>query len=293
MVKFGFGVTVSILLMACVSTAENMMPEELKLFDVTPDEVVRFLKLDVVDVQGEFSKVDAPVNELEELNTQGVKKMILNHDIWNVLLKKNVTASGKVNYKGMKAELSNLTAYLTHLKNTPPQADWSKNEKLSYWINLYNASTVYLIASNYPTTSIKKLNRGKPWEKKFVKSGDKVYSLNQIENEIIRPQFKDPRIHAALNCAAVSCPKMLNEAFKASTLNNQLNMLCYAWINDYNRNEVTPNTLKLSKIFEWYGADFKAGGGVISFVSKYNRSKIIISPKAKISYKAYNWDLNE
>ena len=150
-----------------------------------------------------------------------------------------------------------------------------------------------MVASNYPTSSITKLEGGKPWDKKFVKSGDKIYTLNQIENEIIRPQFKDPRIHAALNCAAVSCPKLLQGAYFPAKLDEQLNQQCYAWINDESKNQITPNKLNLSQIFNWYKADFKASGGVIKFVGKYNHSKIMIHPKVKISYKEYHWGLNE
>ena len=86
---------------------------------------------------------------------------------------------------------------------------------------------------------------------------------------------------------------MLNAAFLPNKLSTQLDQQCYAWINDRTRNEVGPNNLKISQIFDWYKADFIAVGGVIKFVGKYNRTKIIINPKAPISYKEYNWDLNE
>ena len=215
------------------------------------------------------------------------------HAEWDELLKKHVSATGKVNYQGMKKELPKIKSYLGYLNKVTPEKDWSKNDKLAYWINLYNASTVYLIASNYPLKSITKLSGGKPWDKKFVKSGGKVYALNQIENEIIRPRFKDPRIHAALNCAAVSCPKLLNGAYLPNKLNAQLDKQTRAWIGDVTKNKLTPNKIKLSKIFEWYADDFKAGGGVRKFVSKYSIKKFLIDPKAKITYLEYDWALNE
>ena len=326
MEKFGLGITLSILLMACGSNAENSVSSNEQTINTVPIEAVAESKVIIEEVINESEDAvivnETPI-EIEEISVvkagskKDVTKVIVTekesvvviekaveknveiivlkakHDVWNTLAQKNVTAAGKVNYKGMKAELSKLTTYLAHLKNTPPKTDWSENEKLAYWINLYNASTVYLIASNYPTTSITKLNGGKPWDKKFVKSGDKVYSLNQIENEIVRPRFKDPRIHAALNCAAVSCPKMLNAAFLPTKLSAQLDKQCYAWINDAGRNEVGPNKLVISQIFDWYKVDFTAAGGVIKFIRKYNRTKIMINPKAIISYKEYNWDLND
>ncbi|MDG1476035.1 MAG: DUF547 domain-containing protein, partial [Vicingaceae bacterium] len=321
MEKFGLGIAFSILLIACGSNAENNVTEtavssqeEIEEGIVQPveevivkkntelEEVIEKEELpegeEVIEPVKKLSKkiVEKPI-ETEEVKTEVIKEpqtgipaiVKASHDNWNSLTKQYVTADGKVNYKAMKANLNQITLYLSHLNQTPPKDDWSKNEKLAYWINLYNASTVYLIATNYPTTSITKLSGGKPWDKKFVKSGGKVYSLNQIENDIVRPRFKDPRIHAALNCAAVSCPKMMNSAFLPEALNKQLDQQCYAWINDRNRNEVGPNNLKISKIFEWYGEDFKAGGGIIKFVGKYSRTKIMISSDAKISYKEYNW----
>ncbi|MGB0881676.1 MAG: DUF547 domain-containing protein [Vicingaceae bacterium] len=318
MEKIGLGIAFLIVLMSCGSNAENneanktlenvvqvvspvqeeKVEEEVQenysiIEEVVEESLAEEKEIEEVVEVGVVEKEE--VKEIVEDEQQTVVQAIVkpNHDTWNSLTKQNVTTDGKVNYKAMKADLSQLTLYLSHLNQTPPKDDWSKNEKLAYWINLYNASTVYLIATNYPTTSITELNSGKPWDKKFVKSGGKVYTLNQIENEIVRPRFKDPRIHAALNCAAVSCPKMMNSAFLPAALNKQLDQQCYAWINDRNRNEVGPNNLKISKIFEWYGEDFKAGGGVVKFVAKYNRTKIMISPDAKISYKEYNWDLNE
>ena len=213
------------------------------------------------------------------------------HEVWNTLLKNNVNAFGKVNYTGMKAALSKIEAYLTVLKENAPQKEWTKNEKLAYWINLYNASTVHLIASNYPTGSITKLKGGKPWDKPFVRAGEQVYSLNQIENEIIRPRFLEPRIHAALNCAAISCPNLLNAAYTPLKLNNQLNQQCTIWVNDGSKNKITASLVEMSPIFQWYAADFKAGGGVVAFLNKYSTATIL--PKTKRSYLAYDWGLNE
>jgi len=323
--KLSLIITTSVLLIACGSSAENNVTETTEV----PQQVKNVVVEEVVEVALEESEIveskeiATPIVEEEmvavkekalkkevvtktvvvkkmkegkvtEVQQTGVQAMLKpSHDTWNTLTQMNVTADGKVNYKGMKAEMNQLILYLSHLQNTPPKTDWTKNEKLAYWINLYNASTVYLIASNYPVSSITKLNGGKPWDKKFVKSGNKIYSLNDIENTIVRPQFKDPRIHAALNCAAVSCPKMLNGAFLPGKLSAQLDKQCVAWINDANRNVVSPNSLKLSQIFDWYAADFKVVGGVVVFINKYNKSKIIVNPKAKISYLEYNWGLNE
>ena len=231
--------------------------------------------------------------EVNEVEVKGgdVEIVMLDHKAWNSILKENVNTTGQVNYKGMKVALPLIEDYLKSLQENSPKSDWSKNEKLAYWINIYNVSTVHLIASNYPTSSITQLNGGKPWDKKFVKSGDQVYTLNQIENEIVRPQFNDPRIHAALNCAAISCPNLLNEAYTAAQLNQQLNNQCVVWVNDISKNKLTENKVEVSQIFDWYAADFSARGGVVAFINQYARTKV--SPKAKISFSEYNWALNE
>ena len=233
---------------------------------------------------------DKIIEVKEEINLVVVRA---DHSTWDGLTKKYVASTGKVNYKSMKTNLSKIKAYLKHLEKTSPKKDWSKNEKLAYWINLYNASTVYLVVSNYPTTSITKLSGGKPWDKKFIKSGTKTYSLNDIENNIVRPQFKDPRIHAALNCAAVSCPKLLNEAYMPSKLNAQLEKQTFAWINDKTKNKLNGSKAQLSQIFDWYKVDFKARGGVIAFINNYIMTSVALAPKAKISYLEYDWALNE
>ena len=141
------------------------------------------------------------------------------HEKWDNLLKEFVSNSGKVNYKGIKAVEGKLDDYLQILTENPVQTNWSKNEKMAYWINAYNAFTVKLIVKNYPVSSIMKLHNGKPWDVKWIQLGNKTYSLNEIEHRILRPKYKDARIHFAVNCAAKSCPPLLNRAWKAENLN--------------------------------------------------------------------------
>lgn len=213
-----------------------------------------------------------------------------NHEIWDELTKTYVSISGKVNYKGFKNKISHLEAYLLLLEKTPPSKEWSKNEKLAYWFNLYNAATVYLVAGNYPVNSIKNINGGKPWDKKFIKSGDHLYTLNDIENKIVRPNYNEPRLHVAFNCAAVSCPNLLNEAFTATQLNTQLNRLSKQWINDPTKNKISKNEIQISQIFNWYKIDFKKG--IVSFINTYSNS-VTVDLNAKITYLEYNWKLND
>ncbi|HHH50600.1 MAG TPA: DUF547 domain-containing protein [Saprospiraceae bacterium] len=224
----------------------------------------------------------------EEVKKDTPKKPAFSHSSWDALLKKNVTSSGKVNYKGFKADLPKLRAYLKLLAKNPVQADWSKNKKMAYWINAYNAYTVKLILDNYPTASITKLEGGKPWDKKWIKLNGKTYSLNNIENDILRPQFKDARIHFAVNCAAKSCPPILNRAWTVNNLNSNFEKRAKQFINDTKYNQIAADKIKVSKIFEWYASDF---GNLINFLNKYSNTKI--NSDAKVEYLDYNWNLNE
>ena len=212
-----------------------------------------------------------------------------NHDVWNTLLQKHVSDQGNVNYKGFKADKTKFNSYLKLLSETPPQDAWSKDETLAYWMNVYNAFTVKLILDNYPTKSIKDIDG--PWNQRFIKIGAKWYTLNDVEHKIIR-KMDEPRIHFALVCAAVSCPRLYNKAFTAKDLESDFVLLTKEFLNDPSKNELSENEIKLSKIFKWYGGDFKTKDtSLIDFLNKY--SDVTISDKAKKSYKDYNWTLNE
>lgn len=212
----------------------------------------------------------------------------VNHDNWDSLLQKYVTPQGKVNYKGFQKSKAELDAYLDYLSKNTVQESWPKAEKMAYWINAYNAFTIKLIVNNYPTTSITKLHDGKPWDVKWIKLGDKTYSLNNIENDILRPQFKDARIHFALNCAAKSCPPLLNRAWTADNLNKYLDQQAKAFVNNVKFNKISANEVQVSKIFDWYGGDFD---NLITFLNKYAKSKI--NTGASVKYMEYDWALNE
>ena len=232
----------------------------------------------------------------------GFKKMTDNkpkavtHKQWSALLKKHVNNKGDVNYKGFIKDSSALNSYLKLLSENAPDSSLTKDEKFAYWINAYNAFTVKLITQNYPLKSIKDLGstatKNSPWDKKFFTIGGKEMTLNNIEHDILRKQFNDPRLHFAINCASYSCPKLLNRAFEANTLNKQLNARATDFLNDKTKNIITPSLAKLSSILLWYGDDFtKTGLSKIEFINKYSHLKIL--PTAKIEFIKYNWDLNE
>lgn len=222
-----------------------------------------------------------------------------NHQIWDQLLKVHVSADGKVNYKGFIKDKAKLEQYLNSLSaNAPDRSTWSKNEQMAYWINAYNAFTVKLIADNYPTQSIKDLGPklkipliSDVWHYKFFKIGGKESSLDEIEHSILRKEFEEPRIHFAINCASVSCPPLLNEAFVPNKLESQLQKVAVNFINDPQRNKISTESAQLSSIFSWFKGDFTKNGSLVDFINQY--SKVKLKSNAKVSFMDYDWNLNE
>jgi len=208
------------------------------------------------------------------------------HQVYNGLLSKHVSSGGSVNYDGLKKDEATLDGYLERLSTTSLIGK-TKDERLAFWINAYNAFTLKKILNNYPVKSITDLDGGKPWDVKWIKLDGQNLSLNNIENDIIRPQFKEPRIHFAVNCAAKSCPPLLNKAWTAKNLEANFEKQTKAFVNSAH-NKISPDQLQLSKIFEWYGEDFSS---VEKFIRKY--SDTAVNPGATISYLDYDWSLNQ
>lgn len=229
----------------------------------------------------------------------GTSTKPISHEQWNQLLKKYVTADGKVNYKGFQKDSVELNKYLRLLSDNPPdESAWSEQEQLAYWINAYNAFTIKLILKYYPIKSIKDIGSSiqipfvnTPWDVKFITIGKEKMDLNNIEHGVIRKKFHEPRIHFSIVCASRSCPKLRNEAFTADRLEEQLTAQAKEFLSDSFRNKVSANELQLSKILDWYSMDFPKGEKFIEFLNKY--SPVRVNKNAKISYLVYNWELNE
>ncbi|NOQ71923.1 MAG: DUF547 domain-containing protein [Crocinitomix sp.] len=221
----------------------------------------------------------------------------LKHETWTALLTKYVDVEGHVNYAGFKTDEAALDDYLAVLSANHPNDTWDKGDVLAFWINAYNAFTVKLIVKSYPIKSIKELGGSiykvnTPWDIKFIKIGDEVYDLNNIEHSIIRKNFDEPRIHFAVNCASISCPRLRSEAFVGSRIDEQLDDQARYFINNKVKNDITKKCANLSKIFKWFKGDFTANGGsVVDFINKY--SDVKITKKTKRNDLDYNWNLNE
>lgn len=215
--------------------------------------------------------------------------MEIDNSIWNSLLNAYVSEDGKVDYKGFEKDKIQLDEYLQQLRENVPEDSWTTNEKLTYWINVYNAFTVSLIVEHYPIKSIMDIKNA--WDIKFIQLGEQTYTLNDIEHQIIRKEFDEPRIHFVLVCAAISCPILLNEAYTADNLEQKLQQQGEKFINDPSKNLIKNNKASISQIFSWFGDDFTKHGSLIEFLNLFSSTKL--DADANIKFMEYNWDLNE
>jgi hypothetical protein len=220
----------------------------------------------------------------------------VDHSLYGELLQKYVS-KGVVDYQGFKKEEAKLDQYLSVLEKTDTKA-LARSGQFAFYINAYNAWTIKLILSAYPgIKSIKVLGSllKSPWKKKIARIDGEVLTLDNIEHDILRPRFKDPRIHFAVNCASKSCPPLRSEPYRGDVLDRQLTEMTESFINDPARNHLEGNTLYVSSIFKWYSEDFN--DDIVGFFMKYARGdlKERLQKQAKeirVEYLDYDWSLN-
>lgn len=223
--------------------------------------------------------------EGELVSTTANSAVNVDHRQWDALLKKHVNDAGFVDYEAFKADAESLDDYLRLLATQEPTKDWSVQELLAYYINTYNAYTVKIILDNYPTNSIKDIDG--VFTNAFIPIDGNTLSLGSLENGVLR-KMNEPRIHFAINCASYSCPKLLNEAFTAGRINEQLEEVTVEFINS-DKNELTATPPKVSSIFKFYTKDFEPN--IPQYINKYSETKL--SPNAEVQFKEYDWSLNE
>ncbi|MDQ3617297.1 MAG: DUF547 domain-containing protein [Pseudomonadota bacterium] len=241
------------------------------------------------------------------------------HAAWNALLAPHVSwnAAGtttQVDYAGFARDRARLDAYVKTL-GAVPRADyerWSWPQRQAFLINAYNAATVQLVLTRYPKLdSIKEIGGllSSPWKRRFVPLLGQTRSLDDIEHGLLRgaPEYRDPRIHFAVNCASLGCPALRPEAFTAAQLDAQLRDQTRRFVRDRSRNRVRAAmtggrvTLELSSIFDWYGGDFARAGGVAGFVAGYAdaigaspaQAAALRAGKVELRFLDYDWSLND
>lgn len=228
------------------------------------------------------------------------------HVQWSDFLRKYIVtegASSYVNYAEIQKNPSDLKAYLASLEkvSNPEFQEFDEKEQLAFLINAYNAFTIKLVLDHYPVSSIRDIKGdfATPWDKKFFSLLGTRRSLNELEHEVIRKKYNEPRIHFALVCAARGCPALKDEAYQASKLEEQLDRSTAAFLADKSRNfyDSKTKTLHLSEIFSWYKSDFtKSHKSLPAFVARYlpeldeySHAQI----RVDFSKNKYDWGLND
>jgi Protein of unknown function, DUF547 len=250
----------------------------------------------------------AGVTETFTKHTPGSTAAI-DHAVWDKLLKAHVTpdAGGlhRVNYKAWKAAgHQELKTYLAGLQKVDPTT-LDKAEQFAFWANLYNAITINVVLDKYPVKSIKDISlggglkalvAGGPWQAKTAKVLGQDLSLDDIEHNVLRAVFKDPRVHYAVNCASYGCPNLPNGAFTGANLDAALEAGAKAFINHPRGIAVDGGAVKASQIYNWFIADFGGNAeGVLSHVRKYAEPalKTKLEGITTIASHDYVWTLND
>lgn len=234
------------------------------------------------------------------------------HADWSAVLGAHARGE-RFDYAALKRDTTRLERYLAGLQAVTPEdfAGWTREQRFAFWINAYNAYTVRRVVEGYPLKSIKDLGSLSQtvWDQRFVPLAHlvpalerKLLSLNDIEHEILRPTFADPRLHAAVHCAAVSCPRLLDHAYTAGVLDQQLEQMTTRWLRDPTRNRFDPEqrTAHLSRLFDWYGHDFgKTPAERLAWIARYapgeHRPWLTgrDAERVVIRYLEYDWALND
>ena len=273
-----------------------------------------------------------PFQSSHTIISHGIEKMEQNefdqsYKAYNKLLSENVK-DARVNYKGFINSKAEFETFLKTLGDVEEGyfETWTEKEKLAFWINAYNAFTIKAIIDHYPITrsfslvgifyapSDSILQIKGVWTKLKFRAVGRMVTLDEIEHQILRKKFNEPRIHMAIVCASISCPDLSNEAYVPARLEEQLAQASITFVNNPEKGVfVNENNrrVKLSKIFKWFGEDFIPNYGneklfnnyslkenaVLNFADDYLESEqtkdFLMSNKLKIGYLKYDWHLNE
>jgi hypothetical protein len=231
---------------------------------------------------------------------------IVDHTPWESLLKKYVKASSdginRVSYARVTSKDKELLyKYISSLERIG-LSGLNRPEQKAFWINLYNALTIQVIIDHYPVKSIKDINispglfRFGPWDKGLIRIEGKSLTLNDIEHRILRPIWKDSRIHYAVNCASLGCPNLSPHAYTAQNINEMLDSAAREYINHPRGVSLKSGKLHVSSIYSWFKEDFgNSDEGVIKHLMQYSGDplrKQLMNIK-KISGDDYDWSLND
>lgn len=242
---------------------------------------------------------DAAATEAQEAAPE--QEPGFDHSGYGELLAEHVRyENGRVDYSGLATDRATLDRYVESFAEVELES-LSRDAQLALLINAYNAFTLKLILENYgEIDSIRDLSD--PWGTKRWKLGGDTLSLDDIEHGLIRPIFKDPRIHFAVNCAAIGCPPLFDEPFTGATIDEQLDRVSRDAMRNERYAKAAGNELKLTKIFDWYGEDFTKEGWepaaetIPKWVALYAGEEVealVEKGDPKVTYLNYDWSLND
>lgn len=242
----------------------------------------------------------APAPELWErwAKSDGRSKLVVDHGAFDAWLGRYVVRRSDnltlVRYGAVTpADRAALSRYVDTLEAFGPSR-LKRREQLAYWVNLYNAATLELVLAHYPVASIRDVQA--PWDQKLLTIEGEAVSLNDIEHRILRPIFKDARLHYALNCASIGCPNLQERAFRGATVQGRLDALARGYLIHPRGLAIEGGKLVVSSLFHWYGADFGASeADIIAHLSAYvpPEQQKLLAGRAHFDAHRYDWRLND
>lgn len=230
----------------------------------------------------------------------------IDHSAWNGLLQKYVDQDGMVNYRQWRSSAGDqqqLNRYLSALSTANPTIPATREAQLAFWINAYNAVTVSGILKEYPTTSIRnhtaKVVGYNIWHDYQLYVGGTPHSLDTMEHKILR-KMSEPRIHFAIVCASIGCPRLLNEAYVANRIDEQLELNAKDFFSRPQnfKYDASRNQFQLSSILSWFGEDFGSNQKaqlrrIANWLPTKAAQQAAIRGSVSVSFQDYNWNLNE
>ena len=254
----------------------------------------------------------------------GPTRAAFDHGGLDAILKARVDAEGRVDYRGLKGDRAALDAYVARLGRVAPETlnGWSRADQMAFYLNAYNAITFQVVIDHYPPKGLGLIfprlsirNIPGVWDKIRTPVAGAELTLNEIEHEILRPRFKDARVHAAIVCASIGCPILRNEAYVGARLEEQLEDAARRFARHPEKNAVDPRRriVTISPIFDWFKEDFEsyaeqaptlkgrrgdAGrwAGALGFLIRYGdpaHADFLRGGDYRVRLGDYDWSLND
>jgi len=257
---------------------------------------------------GAFERLFAPSAELWPLwqKHDASSTQEIDHSLWNSFLTKYVATGSdgisRVSYKDVSEDDKRALNRYIVASESIAIAEFNKSQQLAYWVNLYNAVTVNIILAHYPVQSIRDIDISPgffadgPWGKKVLSIAGETVSLNDIEHRILRPIWKDPRLHYVLNCASLGCPNLRDRVYTASDMDNAMDMAARDYVNHKRAVSVEGENVNVSSIYSWFLDDFGATEKMaIEHFQQYAAPELAKSLNNIEFFNddSYDWSLND